>query len=154
MARTGARARWSTGWTKAGTVCLLLAAVLMGCWLASLGLTISEVDQRLDNPTPPAWWSPYLGWAGLVSLGAGLVLLGVAAVREQGRAPEVSNIDLRPLIAQRTLPFTVCSSCRIIIDLPYAFSCPQCDRMDCCVRVESDEERGFASAAVGPPPRT
>lgn len=147
-----ASARWATGWNKAAATCLMLAVISVGVMLASLGLTISEEHQYLENPTPPPWWTPYLGVAALMLVGLGMALFAVEAVIERGRAPRRSMVDLRPLIADRPLPFTVCSECRIIIDLPYAFSCPQCDRMDCCVRVESDEERGFASAAVGPPP--
>lgn len=142
----------STRWTATGGVLLLAGLIGIFVFHGTQALSVSQAEQRLEVVEPPVWWSPIAGIAGVGLLVASFACFGVAAVTERKRAPAAANVDLRPLIAQRPLPFTVCSRCRIVIDLPYAFACPQCDGMDCCLRVESDEERGFASAAVGPPP--
>ena len=142
----------STRWTATGAVLLIVGLISLFVFAGTLMLTLSELDQELDHVTAPVWWSPVLGTVGSGLVVAAFACFFVGAIHERRRAPVAAKVDLRPLIAERELPFTVCAKCRIIIDLPYAFACPQCDRMDCCVRVESDEERGFASAAVGPPP--
>ncbi len=68
------------------------------------------------------------------------------------RRPAASSADLRPLIEAHALPFSVCTQCRIIIELEHGFACPQCGSLADCVRVEREEERSMACAAVGLPP--
>ena len=132
----------------AGVVALAGLACLV-VYQASVSLTISQNKQRLDEVTPPPDWSmPVLVSGGALLVAAvGIAMIGKARGRRKPPTPQAA--DLRPLIMAKEVPFTVCSSCRIIIDLPLAFSCPQCDQTDRCVRVEDDSERSFAISALG-----
>ncbi len=135
----------------------------LGAFAAALGLAVMSVagigslrsnyrGMPVEDYIPiSAWVIPTL-LVGVVILFAGILVAMIGMLRENRAPPAPSRADLRPEIESRALPFTVCTRCRILIDLPHAFSCPQCDSMHDCVRVESDAERGFAISAIGPPP--
>lgn len=77
-------------------------------------------------------------------------LFGVRSLRGTGAAkPAVSAAILKELVADRAIPFSVCTACRIVIELPHAFSCPECGLTDCCVAVHEESERSIAVAAIG-----
>ena len=135
----------------------------LGAAIAGLGLATMSVagigslrsnyrGMPVEDYIPLSPWVPPTFIAGVVILVAGILVAMIGLMRENKAPPAPSKADLRPDIESRELPFTVCAKCRIIIDLPHAFSCPQCDSMHDCVRVESDPERGFAISALGPPP--
>jgi hypothetical protein len=104
-----------------------------------------------------------LGWVMTSSVSSGLHLwgaIGVVAVgaitlairtfsEDSAPGPTIRAADLRLLVAERSLPFSVCTSCRVVIDLPHAFSCPQCDSMETCIRGDAESERAIALAAIG-----
>ena len=64
-------------------------------------------------------------------------------------APQMTAAGLKAVVADRAIPFSVCTKCRVVIDLPRAFSCPECGLTDTCVRVAEESERSFAMAAIG-----
>lgn len=117
-----------------------------------LGLdTRSIYDVELEDLPPESSpldpWLPWLGGLALLLAVVIAVRAILARIRRQTLSPSVD--DLRQRIADRSIPFAVCSECLILIELPHAISCPQCSRLDCCVQVLEESERSFALAAVG-----
>jgi len=95
---------------------------------------------------------PTFVWVSL-SVFAMVLLVGSLFFRARLQRRRSSDRPLaEPLkveIMARPLPFSVCSECRLIIDLPSPISCPQCAGLDCCVWVDAESERSIATAAVG-----
>ena len=91
-----------------------------------------------------------LVWTGVVllALAAFFVVLGLRRRRRIER-DSMSADELRPLIAERALPFGVCTECRIVIELPHAIACPRCGRSHYCINVDSEEQRSLALAGIG-----
>lgn len=87
------------------------------------------------------------------SIAIGVVLVVAALLqRQRGRRrarPATTAAALKELVRARGIPFSVCTNCRVIIDLPHAFACPECGSSDKCVRVEEEDERSMANAAIG-----
>ena len=148
----GKRPDFSERWQIAAGVTGLAGLAAFTVYLVGIAGSRADINRYDLEGIPPAPWAyPALGLAViLLAVAAGLAVVGV--LKRRRRLPAASTADLRPLIMERPVPFTVCTSCRIIIDLPLAFSCPQCDQTDRCVRVEEDDERSFAISALGPPP--
>ena len=99
---------------------------------------------------PPSWALPVC-IAGFVITGLAGGVMALAFALER-RRPSRGKADLRPEVEFHDLPFSVCTECRILIDLPHAFCCPRCDSLSTTVRVETAADRSLAIAALGPPP--
>lgn len=113
------------------------------------GKDLYEIKPEDLQPQP--WFTPeILMWMGIVfaALAAVFVVLGVRRRRRIQR-DSASAANLRPLIAERELPFGVCTECRIVIDLPHAIACPQCGRSHFCINVDSEEQRSLALSGIG-----
>lgn len=103
----------------------------------------------------------YLGWAafsseaGIMHFVFGLlVLLGISALfglrsDRRARKSTMSAAALKQIVSDREVPFSVCTECRIVIELPHAVSCPECGSTDRCVAVAEEEDRSIALSAVG-----
>ena len=105
----------------------------------------------------------YIGWAMVADAasiwhvygGLGVVLavtalFGIRSFGARGHdGPKMTASALRQLVADREIPFSVCTRCRVLIELPYAFSCPECGLTDTCVAVSEESERSIALAAIG-----
>ena len=103
----------------------------------------------------------YLGWAtfsseaGIMHFVYGIgTLLGVSAVfglrsDRRARKTTMTAAALKQIVSDREVPFSVCTECRIVIELPHAVSCPECGSTDRCVAVEEEEDRSIALSAIG-----
>ena len=113
------------------------------------GKDIYEVTPE-DFESPSMFSATVLVWSGIVmlALAAFFLVLGLRRRRRINRET-MSAAQLRPLIAERPLPFGVCTECRIVIDLPHAIACPQCGRAHYCINVDTEEQRALALAGIG-----
>ena len=76
-------------------------------------------------------------------------LFGARSIGGRRAKPVTSAASLKQLVVDRAIPFSVCTDCRIVIELPHAFSCPECSTTDRCVVVHRESERSMAIAAIG-----
>lgn len=94
-------------------------------------------------------WAPWL-YIGAASFGAAFVFAGVSAIRSA--APPVVEVmgkdELRRLIDDRPLPFSICLRCHAIVDGP-ALGCTACGSIVDCVQVTTQAERSMGRAALG-----
>jgi hypothetical protein len=126
---------------------------LLGLLAIGLAMMLSPHDVAIAHqadasvPGGSQWSAPiYTGGLASFVLGVGIAL--ASFVRRKPKPGTATRETLRPLIESRALPFSVCSACRIVIDSPNAFNCPQCDSLEHCIRVEEDSERSMALAAL------
>lgn len=127
---------------------------LVGVLSVAAGMVLAPYDVAIAHQADPSSpdgspWAGLVYLSGLLMITVGLGIMMASYVRGRRRRFPQSVAALKPIIETRPLPFTVCTECKIVIDLPHAFSCPECSSLHACVRVQEDAERSMAIAALG-----
>ncbi len=107
---------------------------------AVLGFGVYNIDE-------PAGASLLAVGGGSMALSFGLLALG-RWLRGSGK-PSVTAAQLKARVEERAIPFSVCTDCRVVIELPYGFACPQCGEAEFTIAVREESERSIALAAIG-----